>query len=64
MSSCAVCSNLVGATQLSLCAVFAIICGAVADGSMRPLAWMVIGSAFLAVLTSLPVLAARKAAAH
>jgi DHA1 family bicyclomycin/chloramphenicol resistance-like MFS transporter len=55
---------LVGATQLSLCAVFAIICGAVADGSMRPLAWMVIGSVFLAVLTSLPVLAARKASAH
>ena len=54
---------LVGATQLSLCAVFAIICGAVADGSMRPLAWMTIGAALLAILCAVPVLAPRKAQA-
>jgi len=41
----------------------AVICGAVADGSMRPLAWMVIIAALLAFLCSLPVFLARKAPA-
>jgi len=54
---------LVGATQLTLCAGVAVICGAVADGSMRPLAWMVIIAALLAFLCSLPVFLARKAPA-
>jgi DHA1 family bicyclomycin/chloramphenicol resistance-like MFS transporter len=51
---------LVGATQLTLCAVVAVVCGAVADGSLRPLAWMAMGAALLAFLCSLPVFVAQK----
>ena len=46
---------LVGATQLSLCAVIAILAGWLADGTFAPLAWVVLGAAVCAVLCAVPV---------
>lgn len=46
---------LVGATQLTICALIAVLAGVYADGSFRPLAWMVLAAALIAVAVAWPV---------
>jgi len=54
---------LVGATQLSICAMVAVLAGVFADGSFRPLAWLVLLAAMLGLLAALPVFRERLRAA-
>jgi DHA1 family bicyclomycin/chloramphenicol resistance-like MFS transporter len=51
---------LVGATQLCISSLVAVVSGVVADGTLRPLIWLVLLTALLALLAALPVY--RKAA--
>ena len=54
-------SALVGATQLVTGALFALIAGALADGSLMPLAWSCAGVSLLALAWALPVWPTRRA---
>jgi DHA1 family bicyclomycin/chloramphenicol resistance-like MFS transporter len=46
---------LVGATQLCISSLVAVAAGVVADGTLRPLVWLVLLTALLALLAALPV---------
>ncbi|HEX4329773.1 MAG TPA: MFS transporter [Burkholderiales bacterium] len=46
---------LVGATQLCISSLVAVAAGVLADGTLRPLVWLVLLTALLALLAALPV---------
>ncbi|MDB5803756.1 MAG: hypothetical protein JWN73_1078 [Betaproteobacteria bacterium] len=46
---------LVGATQLCISSLVAVVSGVVADGTLRPLVWLVLLTALLALLAALPL---------